>query len=238
MGTAGHALDESRAVHQVVAQLFRQEFQDAHARHPQPERPARAPRTRTSALLSLQRMKVPSKLLYFTTRTTSCPSPRTPSWWWKTMLDWLAVYLKIGPGRGPADPARKSAAPDRSLPSRGHPVSQDVPEIGQANTAGQEPLFFILEQFFEPNRVNPPSTMRSYPTPSTRAADLETDPIVISRFLSSAPDQSRNEYRETPPERARHGVLQPGDRRVSEIGDSDDELRPSGRIMSFAKSRK
>ena len=43
---------------------------------------------------SLQRMKVPSKLLYFTDEDHFVSKPQSAELWWKTMLDWLAVYLK------------------------------------------------------------------------------------------------------------------------------------------------
>jgi len=43
---------------------------------------------------SLQRMKVPSKLLYFTDEDHFVSKPQNAELWWKTMLDWLATYLK------------------------------------------------------------------------------------------------------------------------------------------------
>jgi dipeptidyl aminopeptidase/acylaminoacyl peptidase len=43
---------------------------------------------------SLQRMKVPSKLLYFPDEDHFVAKPQNAELWWKTMLDWLATYLK------------------------------------------------------------------------------------------------------------------------------------------------
>jgi dipeptidyl aminopeptidase/acylaminoacyl peptidase len=43
---------------------------------------------------SLQRMNVPSKFLYFPDETHFINKPRNAELWWKTVLDWLASYLK------------------------------------------------------------------------------------------------------------------------------------------------
>jgi dipeptidyl aminopeptidase/acylaminoacyl peptidase len=43
---------------------------------------------------SLQRMKVPSKFLYFTDEDHFVTKPQNAELWWKTMLDWLEPYLK------------------------------------------------------------------------------------------------------------------------------------------------
>jgi dipeptidyl aminopeptidase/acylaminoacyl peptidase len=43
---------------------------------------------------SLQRMKVPSKLLYFPDEDHFVNKPQNAALWWKTKLDWLAAYLK------------------------------------------------------------------------------------------------------------------------------------------------
>ncbi len=43
---------------------------------------------------SLQRMKVPSKLLYFPDEDHFVQKPQNAELWWKTVLDWLASYLK------------------------------------------------------------------------------------------------------------------------------------------------
>jgi dipeptidyl aminopeptidase/acylaminoacyl peptidase len=43
---------------------------------------------------SLQRMKVPSKLLYFTDEDHFVTKPQNAELWWKTMLDWLTGWLK------------------------------------------------------------------------------------------------------------------------------------------------
>jgi len=43
---------------------------------------------------SLQRMKVPSKFLYFPDEDHFIQKPQNAELWWKTTLDWLAAYLK------------------------------------------------------------------------------------------------------------------------------------------------
>jgi len=43
---------------------------------------------------SLQRMSVPSKLLYFPDEYHFVTKPQNAELWWKTVLDWLAAYLK------------------------------------------------------------------------------------------------------------------------------------------------
>jgi dipeptidyl aminopeptidase/acylaminoacyl peptidase len=43
---------------------------------------------------SLQRMKVPSKLLYFPDEDHFVNKPQNAALWWKTKLDWLATWLK------------------------------------------------------------------------------------------------------------------------------------------------
>ncbi|MGA2585936.1 MAG: S9 family peptidase [Candidatus Aminicenantales bacterium] len=43
---------------------------------------------------SLQRMNVPSKFLYFPDEDHFISKPQNAEMWWKTMLDWLATYLK------------------------------------------------------------------------------------------------------------------------------------------------
>jgi dipeptidyl aminopeptidase/acylaminoacyl peptidase len=43
---------------------------------------------------SLQRMKVPSKFLYFTDEDHFVTKPQNAELWWKTMLGWLEPYLK------------------------------------------------------------------------------------------------------------------------------------------------
>ena len=43
---------------------------------------------------SLQRMNVPSKLLYFPDEDHFVSKPQNAELWWKTVLDWLAGYLK------------------------------------------------------------------------------------------------------------------------------------------------
>ncbi len=43
---------------------------------------------------SLQRMKVPSKFLYFPDEDHFVTKPQNAELWWKTKLDWLAEYLK------------------------------------------------------------------------------------------------------------------------------------------------
>ncbi|MBN1222060.1 MAG: S9 family peptidase [Candidatus Aminicenantes bacterium] len=43
---------------------------------------------------SLQRMKVPSKFLYFPDEYHFISKPQNAELWWKTVLDWLAAYLK------------------------------------------------------------------------------------------------------------------------------------------------
>ena len=43
---------------------------------------------------SLQRMKVPSKFLYFPDEDHFVTKPQNAGLWWKTVLDWLAAYLK------------------------------------------------------------------------------------------------------------------------------------------------
>ncbi len=43
---------------------------------------------------SLQRMGVPSKLLYFPDEDHFVQKPLNAQLWWKTVLDWLAIYLK------------------------------------------------------------------------------------------------------------------------------------------------
>jgi dipeptidyl aminopeptidase/acylaminoacyl peptidase len=43
---------------------------------------------------SLQRMKVPSKLLYFPDEDHFVNKPQNAALWWKTKLDWLAAWLK------------------------------------------------------------------------------------------------------------------------------------------------
>jgi dipeptidyl aminopeptidase/acylaminoacyl peptidase len=43
---------------------------------------------------SLQRMKVPSKLLYFPDEDHFVSKPQNAELWWKTKLDWLAAWLK------------------------------------------------------------------------------------------------------------------------------------------------
>jgi len=46
---------------------------------------------------SLQRMNVPSKLLYFPDEDHFVTKPQNAELWWKTVLDWLAAYLKTPP---------------------------------------------------------------------------------------------------------------------------------------------
>ncbi len=43
---------------------------------------------------SLQRMKVPSKLLYFPDEDHFVSKPQNAELWWKTKLDWIATWLK------------------------------------------------------------------------------------------------------------------------------------------------
>jgi len=43
---------------------------------------------------SLQRMNVPSKFLYFPDEDHFVTKPQNAEMWWKTVLDWLAAYLK------------------------------------------------------------------------------------------------------------------------------------------------
>ncbi|MCX6563170.1 MAG: S9 family peptidase [Candidatus Aminicenantes bacterium] len=43
---------------------------------------------------SLQRMNVPSKFLYFPDEDHFVSKPQNAELWWKTVLDWLAAYLK------------------------------------------------------------------------------------------------------------------------------------------------
>ncbi len=43
---------------------------------------------------SLQRLKIPSRLLYFPDEDHFVQKPRNAELWWKTVLDWLATYLK------------------------------------------------------------------------------------------------------------------------------------------------
>jgi len=43
---------------------------------------------------ALQRMNVPSKFLYFPDESHFINKPRNAELWWKTVLDWLATYLK------------------------------------------------------------------------------------------------------------------------------------------------
>ena len=43
---------------------------------------------------ALQRMSVPSRFLYFPDETHFINKPRNAELWWKTVLDWLADYLK------------------------------------------------------------------------------------------------------------------------------------------------
>jgi len=43
---------------------------------------------------ALQRMKVPSKFLYFPDEDHFIQKPQNAELWWKTVLDWLAEYLK------------------------------------------------------------------------------------------------------------------------------------------------
>ena len=43
---------------------------------------------------SLQRMRVPSKLLYFPDEDHFISKPQNAELWWKTVLDWLSAYLK------------------------------------------------------------------------------------------------------------------------------------------------
>ena len=43
---------------------------------------------------ALQRMKVPSKFLYFPDEDHFVQKPQNAQLWWKTMLDWLAYYFK------------------------------------------------------------------------------------------------------------------------------------------------
>jgi dipeptidyl aminopeptidase/acylaminoacyl peptidase len=43
---------------------------------------------------SLQRMNVPSKLLYFPDEDHFVSKPQNAELWWKTVLDWLSGYLK------------------------------------------------------------------------------------------------------------------------------------------------
>ncbi len=43
---------------------------------------------------ALQRMKVPSKMLYFPDEDHFVQKPQNAELWWKTVLDWLAEYLK------------------------------------------------------------------------------------------------------------------------------------------------
>ncbi|MCJ7563786.1 MAG: S9 family peptidase [Candidatus Aminicenantes bacterium] len=43
---------------------------------------------------SLQRMNVPSKFLYFPDEDHFITKPQNAELWWKTVLDWLAAYLK------------------------------------------------------------------------------------------------------------------------------------------------
>ncbi len=43
---------------------------------------------------SLQRMKVPSKFLYFPDENHFVQKPQNAELWWKTVHDWLATYLK------------------------------------------------------------------------------------------------------------------------------------------------
>jgi dipeptidyl aminopeptidase/acylaminoacyl peptidase len=43
---------------------------------------------------SLQRMGVPSKLLYFPDEDHFISKPQNAELWWKTLHDWLATYLK------------------------------------------------------------------------------------------------------------------------------------------------
>jgi len=46
---------------------------------------------------SLQRMNVPSKFLYFPDEDHFVTKPQNAELWWKTVLDWLAAYLKTPP---------------------------------------------------------------------------------------------------------------------------------------------
>jgi len=46
---------------------------------------------------SLQRMNVPSKFLYFPDEDHFVTKPQNAELWWKTVLDWLAAYLKSAP---------------------------------------------------------------------------------------------------------------------------------------------
>ncbi|MGB9893617.1 MAG: prolyl oligopeptidase family serine peptidase, partial [Candidatus Saccharicenans sp.] len=43
---------------------------------------------------SLQRMGVPSRLLYFPDEDHFVQKPLNARLWWQTVLDWLATYLK------------------------------------------------------------------------------------------------------------------------------------------------
>ncbi len=43
---------------------------------------------------ALQRMGVPSKLLYFPDEDHFISKPQNAELWWKTLHEWLATYLK------------------------------------------------------------------------------------------------------------------------------------------------
>ena len=55
----------------------------------------RVPREQGLQLFSsLQRMNIPSKLLYFPDEDHFVSKPQNAELWWKTVLDWLGSYLK------------------------------------------------------------------------------------------------------------------------------------------------
>jgi len=43
---------------------------------------------------ALQRMKVPSKMLYFPDENHFVGKPQNAELWWRTVLDWIAKYLQ------------------------------------------------------------------------------------------------------------------------------------------------
>jgi hypothetical protein len=78
----------------VVAAPVREEFQDADAGHPRPERlPPRRER-RLAAFTTLQMEGVPSKMLYFPDEGHWVLKPQNSQLWYKTVNDWVDQWTK------------------------------------------------------------------------------------------------------------------------------------------------
>ena len=95
MGVQGHSVDQSRDVREVVAAPVRRPKFKTPCLVVHGEQDFRVPFTEgLQFFTALQRLGVPSKLLYFPDEGHFVPKPQNAELWWKTLQEWFAEYLK------------------------------------------------------------------------------------------------------------------------------------------------